>query len=84
MLDGRSHPLESMVTNYIRGLCRLPHYSLRQCRHEDRLVYHQFIVEGKFGPLTKKRSKEAEFSVEVSPFQSFVGVPRDLVVQVEP
>jgi hypothetical protein len=34
------------------------------------------FVEGKFRPPTKKRSEETEFSVEVSPFQSCVGVQR--------
>jgi hypothetical protein len=57
--------------------------SVRRSRKEYQLVYRQFVVEGKFRPPTKKRSEETEFSVDVSPFQSCVGVPR-AAVQVEP
>jgi hypothetical protein len=57
--------------NYVRGLCRPP-----QSMKEDRLVYRQFVVEGKFRPPTKERSEETELSVEISLFQSCVGVPR--------
>jgi hypothetical protein len=58
-----------------------PHsHSVRRSRKEDHLVYRQFVVEGKLRPPTKKRSEESEFSVEVSPIQSCVGVLRESAV----
>jgi hypothetical protein len=77
--------LEFLDANDNSGLCRPPIFdSVRQYRQADRLVYRQFVVEGKFKPHTKKRSEKTEFSVQVSPFQSCVGVPLESAVQVEP
>jgi hypothetical protein len=59
----------------VRGLYKPPHfYGVRQCWQEDRLVYSQFVVEGKFRSPTQERCEETEFSVAVSPFQSCVAV----------
>jgi hypothetical protein len=64
MMDG----MESLDATYVRGLFRPPHFhSVRRSGKEDRLVYRQLVVEGKFGPHAEKRSEETEFSVEVSP-----------------
>jgi hypothetical protein len=62
-------------TNYVRGLCRPPHFhGVRQSRKEDSLVYRQFVVEEKFRPRTKDRAEETKFTDQVSPIQSCVGV----------
>jgi hypothetical protein len=45
--------LESLDANYVRGLCRPPHFnSVRRCRQKDHFVYRQFVVKGELRPPT--------------------------------
>jgi hypothetical protein len=67
--------LKSLDETYVRGLCRPQNFhGVRRSWKEDHVVYRQFVLEGKFRPPTKERSEETKFCVEVSLFQSCVGV----------
>jgi hypothetical protein len=64
-MDRRTLDWNLWIRTMLEAFAEALHFhGVRQRWYEDRLVYRQFVVQGKFRPPTKEGSEKIEFSVQ--------------------